>query len=164
MNFYYEIKFPFFHNSGDPDEAIDGPDSGYDIVVDDETVGSELVNNQYGHDNPQIHQVQHIAHVQNLQQFSPAYPVQPLYQPNVHNHGQPLPIYFKQNNVPAEKSATGGTETVNKTADTKPIENKTEQAEKMKKTEQQEKLEKIEPTKLPAPMNEILGVNTTAKI
>lgn len=108
--------------------------------------------------------MQHIAHVQNLQQFSPAYPVQPVYRPNVHNHGQP--IYFKQNDVPTEKSASSTiiAETDNKIAETtKTIESKTEQAVKIEKTEQPEKSEKIEPTKLPTPMNEILGVNATAK-
>ncbi|XP_055303086.1 uncharacterized protein LOC129568806 [Sitodiplosis mosellana] len=164
---------------GDVEEAIDGPDSGYDIVVDDETVGSELVNNQYGHDNPQIHQVQHIAHVQNLQQYAPTFPVplQPLYLPN----GQQ--VYFKQNDVPTEKSAGSIIEAENKIAATKTIEIKTEQPEKITKTEQPIKLEKmkqtvkvdkmeqpeksetIEPTtKLPTPMIEILGVNATAKI
>lgn len=165
---------------GEPDEAIDGPDSGYDIVVDDETVNSELLNNQYGHDNPQIHQVQHIAHVQNLQQFSPAYPVQPLYRPNVHNHGQS--VYFKQNDQPAEKSAINITEkaeekptenkseekstetktTDNKIEQTKTIES-TESTEKAEKIEQTEKFEKTEATKLPTPMNTVLGLDNNAK-
>lgn len=82
-------------------EAEDVSDSGYDIVVDDETVSSELLNNQ-GDVNPQINQVQHIAHVQNLQQFSPYLPVQP-HIPQIHHvHGI---AYYKQNDQPAEKSA-----------------------------------------------------------
>lgn len=32
--------------TAEPNEAIDGPDSGYDIVVDDDTVSHELFNNQ----------------------------------------------------------------------------------------------------------------------
>lgn len=154
---------------GEPDEAIDGPDSGYDIVVDDETVEGELLNNQYGHDNPQIHQVQHIAHVQNLQQFSPAYPVGAVYHPNVHNHGQG--VYFKQNNQPVVKSAINITEVESKTTEIKPIESKivdirTEQTAKItstEKTEQPMKLEKAEPTTLPAPISKILGVDVAAK-
>lgn len=34
--------------TAEPNEAIDGPDSGYDIVVDDDTVSHELFNNQQG--------------------------------------------------------------------------------------------------------------------
>lgn len=163
--------------SGEPDEAIDGPDSGYDIVVDDETVEGELLNNQYGHDNPQIHQVQHIAHVQNLQQFSPAYPVGAVYRPNVHNHGG---VYFKQNDQPAVKSAINITEADSKTTEIKPDENKIsdikteqtvklastekiEQVEKVLTTEQSTKLEKVAPTTLPAPINKILGADVAAK-
>ncbi|XP_055303082.1 uncharacterized protein LOC129568805 isoform X2 [Sitodiplosis mosellana] len=143
-------------------------DTGYDSVAEDEVE----VNNQYGHENPQIHQVQHIAHVENLQQFSPAYPVQPIYRPHIHNHGQP--VYFKQNDVPTEKSAGNTVETENKITETKTIETKTEQGEKITKTEQPAKIEKTElaeksdtiesSTKLPASIIEILGVNPTAKI
>lgn len=130
-----------------------------------------MVNNQYGHENPQITQVQHIAHVQNLQQFSPAYPVQPVYRPNVHNHG--TPIYFKHNDVPTEKSAPIVAETENKITEIKTAVAKTEQPEKIEKMEQPEKMgktevpvksQKIEPTKLPAPINQIFGVNATAKM
>lgn len=155
-------RFIFFLNLGDVDEAIDGPDSGYDITVDDETVDSELLDNQHGQTNPQIQQVQHIAHVQNLQQFA-GFPIQPI-----------KPIYFKQNVAPAEKSAANIVQTENKISETKTVESnteevekiaKTEQSTKMEKTEQPKKVEKIVPTtNLPAPMNEILGINATAKI
>lgn len=92
--------------------------------------------------------------------------MQPIYHPNVHNHG--TPIYFKQNDVPTEKSAVTVIETDNKITETKAIETKTDQPTKVEKMEQPkkqpEKVVKIEPTKLPTPMNEILGVNATAKI
>lgn len=139
-------------------------------MVDDDTVGTELVNNQYGHENPQITQVQHIAHVQNLQQFSPAYPVQPLYRPHVSNIGSG--VYFKQNDQPIEKSVdkkisenkieraeTTTYATKIETTGAAKIENKTE---KVEITTIESKADNVETKKLPAPMNEILAVNTTA--
>lgn len=156
--FKVTLLFSFFVNLGD---AVD---TGYDTVGDDD---EEEASSQHEHTEPQIQQVQHIHHVENLQQFSPAYPVPTVYRPHVHNHGQT--VYFKQNDVPVEKSATEIVETENKISEIKMIENKTEQVEKIakieqpakiEKTEQAEKSEKIEPTtKLPAPMNKILGVN-----
>lgn len=99
-------------------EAEDVPDSGYDIVVDDETVSSELLNNQ-GDATPQINQVQHIAHVQNLQQFSPYLPIQP-HVPQIHHvHGI---AYYKQNDQPSEKSALNITDEKNIKADEKKAE------------------------------------------
>lgn len=106
----YKISRSFFvktdqtncETTAEPDEAIDAPDTGYDIVVDDDTVSSELLNH-HGYDNPQINQVQHIAHVQNLQQFSPY--IQPQQHiPQIHHvHG--VGVYYKQKENPAEKSA-----------------------------------------------------------
>lgn len=104
---------------------------------------------------------QHIAHVQNLQQFAPAFPVQPVYRPNVHNHGQP--IYFKQND-PVEKAALNLTETETKTtAQNKTTDNKIEEPKTTERNESAEKSEKTEITKLPSPMNEVLAVNGTGK-
>lgn len=171
---------------GEPDEAFDGPDSGYDIVVDDEDVGS----NQYGHDTPQIHQVQHIANVETLQQFSPAYPLQPLqpiYRPVVYNHG--AQTYFKENDAGALRTASNTTETDNKQNknSTNTLGNaKTDGKVKKlnsnnplatsEKTAQVPKIEKVEQiastevaksaateassTKLPTPMDKALAVNT----
>lgn len=113
---------------GEPDEAFDGPDSGYDIVVDDEAVGA----NQYGHDTPQIHQVQHIANVETLQQFSPAYPLQPIYRPVVYNHG--AVSYFKENDVSELRTAPNATET-----GAKEQEDKANIAENTKKTDEKVK-------------------------
>lgn len=92
---------------GEPDEAFDGPDSGYDIIVDDDAV----VENQYGHDRPQIHQVQHIHNVETLQQFSPAYPLQPIYRPVVYNQGSQSPFsHFKENDAATSRIAPNATE------------------------------------------------------
>lgn len=103
-------------------EAEDVSDSGYDIVVDDETVSSELLNNQ-GDSSPQINQVQHIAHVQNLQQFSPYLPVQP-HVPQIHHvHGI---AYYKQNDQPAEKSVLNITDKNKIKTNAKKDEKKTE--------------------------------------
>lgn len=126
------------------------------------------MNNQYGHDNPQIHQVQHIAHVQNLQQFSPAYPVQPIYHPNIHN-GQP--IYFKQNDEPAEKSVLNLIKTIIKPTNSETTTNNIELTDKTENPETDTtkaelmKVEttKVETTKLPSPMNEILAINAARK-
>lgn len=128
----------------DAEEAEDVPDSGYDIVVDDDTVSHELLNN-HGYDNPQVNQVQHIAHVQNLQQFSPYLPVNPVTVPHIHHvHGVG---YYKQNEAPSEKSVLG---TVNTTEAETKIEKTTEQM--------------AEATKLPTPMAEVLALNVTEKL
>lgn len=171
-----------FSKLGEPDEAIDGADPGYDIVVDD-----DVVSNQYGHDSPQIHQVQHIANVETLQQFSPAYPLQPIYRPVVYSHGQgPL---FKQNDENAVKTAANDTNTENKTEKTPT--DKTEKVDESKiydssaKTEQTNrvaetklesttetaklkvteavKLAVTETAKLPTPMDQVLKINATTK-
>lgn len=170
---FISINFPYSSHlkTGEPDEAIDGPDDGYDIVVDDDTVGSELVNNQYGHESPQIHQVQHIAHVQNLQQFSPAYPVQPLYRPHVSNIGSG--VYFKQNEPEIksvdnklsedkiERAETTTYESKIETTEPTKIDSKTEKTEKTAFTTVEYKTDKIEVKKLPTPMNEVLAVDVT---
>lgn len=146
--------------TADAEEAEDIPDSGYDIVVDDDTVSTDLFNN-HGYDNPQINQVQHIAHVQNLQQFSPYVPGQP-HIPQIHHvHGV---AYYKQNDKPAEKSALNLTETKadeTKKIDIKEIEKKTEEKKETEATTKLEELkEKIQATTLPIP----LAINaTTAK-
>lgn len=62
-------------------------------------VDDEAVTNQYGHDKPQIHQIQHIDHVETLQQFSPGYPIQPIYF-----------SHFKENDVGALRTAANTTE------------------------------------------------------
>lgn len=86
-------------------EAEDVSESGYDIIVDDETVSAELMNDNdnQGDSNPQINQVQHIDHVENLQQLSPYLPIQPAYVPQIH-HVHAI-AYYKQNDQPVEKSA-----------------------------------------------------------
>lgn len=179
----------FFSFIAEPDEAFDGPDSGYDIVVDD-----DAINTQYGHDSPQIHQVQHIANVETLQQFSPAYPVSPIYRPVVYNHGPSSNPFFKQNDEAAVTTAANITndeikststaeskiQPVKSSVDTKfepgkPIDEieksvntlNTEQTTKVEQLEKvstilEAKLELAATTKLPAPMDQVLAVNTTA--
>lgn len=171
--------FPLFNAIliGEPDEAIDGEDPGYDIVVDDESIN----NQPYGHDNPQIHQVQHIANVETLQQFSPpAYPVQPIYRPVIYNHGTNHLPYFKQNDEPAVRTANATDDEVkiavskeeaveeSKVSEKSEITLSTEQTEKVERLEQvltteAAKLEVVATTNLPAPMAEVLAVNATTK-
>lgn len=166
---------------GEPDEAIDGPDSGYDIIVDD-----DAINTQYGHDSPQIHQVQHIANVQTLQQFSPAYPVSPVYRPVVYHHEPSSSSYFKENDAPVVRTAANITDELTKSSSAKPAETTVKPAKEIEEIEKSEnslsseqtekigsleeflttleaKLELASTTKLPAPMDEVLGVNATAK-
>lgn len=169
------------HRKGEPDEAFDGPDSGYDIVVDD-----DAINTQYGHDSPQIHQVQHIANVETLQQFSPAYPVSPIYRPVVYNHGPSSNPYFKENDAPVVRTAANITDEGTKSnTSAQPTETTAEPAKHIEETEKSEntlsseqtekiasleeilttlevKLELASTTKLPAPMDAVLAVNATA--
>lgn len=106
-----------------------------------------------------------------MQQFSPAYPVQPIYRPYVQSTGSG--VYFKQNEIPAERTAANTTEPQNSidTSKTEKVE-KTEKGKTAEQAKNAEKTEKIEPTakpisiestELPAPMAEILAINATAK-
>lgn len=149
-------------------EAEDVPDSGYDIVVDDETVSSELLNNQ-GDVNPQINQVQHIAHVQNLQQFSPYLPVQP-HVPQIHHvHGI---AYYKQNDQPAEKSALNITDGNKIKADEKkdekkaaPIPDKPEEIKTTAQARTPETIkERIQATTVPIVLETISKDQNAAKV
>lgn len=143
-------------------------------------VEDDAPSNNYGHDNPQIHQVQHIANVETLQQFSPAYPVQPIYRPVVYNHGANNLPYFKQNDEPTVRTVNATdsevkaetskeSETVEKTEVLERSENtlSTGQTEKVEKldvlTTEGTKLEAVDTTKLPAPIVEVLALNASAK-
>lgn len=138
-------------------------------------------SNQYGHDTPQIHQVQHIANVETLQQFSPAYPLQPIYRPVIYTN-------FKENDAGALRTASNATETDDKKKkDTKNTSENTKTNEKVvnpetniplatsEKTAQEPKIEKMKQnvstemvksevteaslSKLPIPMDKVLAIN-----
>lgn len=133
--------------------------------------------------------MQHIANVETLQQFSPAYPLQPIYRPVVYNHGSLT--HFKENDAGELRTAPNATATDNKDKKdskntpekiktnenvTKPITNipsatseKTAQIPKIEKSEQiaPTGLTKSEVTdapsaKLPTPMDKILTINADA--
>lgn len=146
-----------------------------------------MIANQYGHDKPQIHQVQHIANVETLQQFSPAYPLQPIYRPVVYNHGSLS--HFKENDADALRTAPNATKAdkkeeknpTNISENTKTdeklvkpntniplaISEKTIQAPKVEKPEKIISTEKAKSElvteasspKLPTPMDKVLATN-----
>lgn len=141
------FRLQIFQLLGEPDEAFDGPDSGYDIIVDDEAVVS-----QYGHERPQIHQVQHIHNIETLQQFSPAYPVQPIYRPVVYNQGSQSPFsHFKENDAATSRIAPNVTDVTEKAEDKDDKKSATTPltiAEKPSDVSNTEKIEQIVPTEM----------------
>lgn len=117
--------------------------------------------------------------METLQQFSPAYPLQPIYRPVVYNHGSLS--YFKENDVGALRTATNvndeaGDKGIKNTKNNTDHINSAEKVEKSKsniplvqvpKAEQQEmvssataKSQVTEASKLPIPMDKVLAVKT----
>lgn len=131
--------------------------------------------------------MQHIANVETLQQFSPAYPLQPIYRPVVYNHGSLS--HFKENDPGVLRTASNATQTdkkENKDPTSTPENIKTTEKEsksssnmplatstqvpKVEKSEQivstetakSEVTEASSPSKLPTPMEKVLAVNAAS--
>lgn len=140
-------------------EAEEVSESGYDIIVDDETVSAEQMDNNNQEDsNPQINQVQHIDHVENLQQLSPYLPIQPAYVPQIH-HVHAI-TYYKQNDQPVEKSALNITDENKIKADDKIAEKKKDEKRAEPLSEKRDETKTIAQTKTSETIKERIQVTT----